>query len=221
MLPILLFALLAKGPPAAVPVPGSSLPGGDPPVRLRLSDDAFMTGEKARVRVKARDDGHLLILRIDGEGRIRVLSPVDPDDSTWIRGGREYEVRGRGDRDAFVVDERGGSGLVLAAWSRDPFDFSAYQRGRHWDLRRLGDSASADDPELALLDLVESMATGPYEYDLARYRVLETRLPSHARYYRPLYHDPWFVPGWAWYRPRFRVGVGIVIGSPWHHGLWW
>jgi hypothetical protein len=85
------------------------------PIQLRLSDDEYMIGERAKVRVKTDRDGYLVVLRMDGQGRVRVLFPVDPDDSMTIRGGKEYEVRGRGDREAFVVDEPRGTGAVLAA----------------------------------------------------------------------------------------------------------
>jgi hypothetical protein len=197
------------------------------PIQLRLSDDEYMIGERAKVRVKTDRDGYLVVLRMDGQGRVRVLFPVDPDDSMTIRGGKEYEVRGRGDREAFVVDEPRGTGAVLAAISDQPFDFTGFTRGRHWDYRALVDSATEGDPEATLLDLVDRMSGGGhYDYDLARYTVLENqRTPSHARFYGPVYYDPWYSPAFSpYWGSRFRFGFGFGFGGyhPYRrHRYWW
>ncbi|MGH9262766.1 MAG: DUF4384 domain-containing protein, partial [Acidimicrobiales bacterium] len=134
--------------------PLAAVPADDLPVRLRLSSDGrYFPGERARVWVETFDDGYLVVLRADASGRVRVLFPVDPGDDSYVRGGREYEVRGRGDRDAFYVDDREGTGLVLAAWSRDPFHFDEFVRADHWDYRGL--TPAADDAEAGLLDIVQ------------------------------------------------------------------
>lgn len=220
MLLALAFTLATTSTINSVPV--------DPPVRVRLSDDAFMIGERVKVRVKAEQDGYLLVLRVDGEGRVRVLFPVDPDDSTSIRGGKEFEIRSRGDRDAFVVDESTGVGMVLAALTMEPLDFSTFVRGRHWDYRALSDSADSRDPETSLLDLVDRMIPGSYEYDLARYSVIDGRsYPTHARYYGPrfyrgAFYDPWYHPFSGFWGPRFHFGIGIGGGFPYRrHRYWW
>ncbi len=162
MLPAL-YLLLA--PLAAVPA------DDDPPVRVWLrTDGVYQPGDRVRVYVATADDGYLVVLRTDGSGRVRVLFPLDPDDDDYVRGGRDFELRGRGDRDAFFVDDREGTGIVLAAWSRDPFRFDEFVRGDHWDYRTLG--PVADDPEAGLLDIVHRMAVGArFEYDDVRYSV--------------------------------------------------
>ena len=222
MLLALTLSLLAPVGPHPAIVPHQRT---ESPVRLRLSDEEYMIGERAKVRVKTDRDGYLVVLRMDGEGRVRVLFPVDPDDSSTIKGGKEYEVRSRGDRDAFVVDEPRGTGAVLAALSDQPFDFSGFIRGRHWDYRALADSATADDAEATLLDLVDRMSGGHYDYDLAKYTVLETRrYPSHARFYGPAYYDPWYYPAvYPFYGSRFRFGFGIGFGGFYGHRrhYWW
>src|SRR2546421_4746753 len=84
----------------------------DPPVKVWLNhDNYFQRGDKARVNVKLADDGYLLVLRADAEGRVRVLFPLDPSNDNFVRGHETIEVRGRGDREAFFVDDREGSGL--------------------------------------------------------------------------------------------------------------
>src|SRR6266511_5093936 len=75
-------------------------PTGDPPIRVKISDDVFIRGERARVRVKTTESGYLLVLRADAQGRIRVLFPLEPGDDQAIRGGKEVEIRGRGGRES-------------------------------------------------------------------------------------------------------------------------
>jgi hypothetical protein len=158
-----------------------------------------------------------VVFRLDGEGRIRPLFPLNPDDSSFVRGGREFEIRGRGDRDAFTVDERDGTGYVIAAISETPFDLAAYARGSHWDLRALSDAAGGLDPETALLDVIDSLATDRYDYDLARYAVGGSRSERVYRstpwFGRPHYYDPWYHGYDPFYGPGYRFGVGFVLGG--------
>src|SRR5205814_6009447 len=120
----------------------------DPPVKVWLNhDNYFQRGDKARVNVKLADDGYLLVLRADAEGRVRVLFPLDPSNDNFVRGHETIEVRGRGDREAFFVDDREGSGLVLAARSTAPFKFDEFVRGDHWDYRVLDARQAGDDKE--------------------------------------------------------------------------
>ena len=199
----------------------------DPPVRLRLSDDEFSRGDHARVRVKLAEAGYLVVLRMDAQGRVRVLYPLGPEDSGTVRGGKEVEIRGRGDRDAFMVDEKEGTGTVLAARSDQPFDFSGFTQGSHWDYRALeGDSSSADG-ESALLDLVDRMTDGHYDYDVANYSVGIRRAPSYAGWYHPRYYDSWYrpfygsifssyypyYPNYPLYGPRVGFGFGFGFGD--------
>src|SRR5213593_1923154 len=80
----------------------------DPPIKIKLSDDVYIRGQRARVKVKTTDNGYLLVLRADAQGRIRVLFPPEPGGDAAIRGGREVEIRGRGNREAFTVDDADG-----------------------------------------------------------------------------------------------------------------
>jgi hypothetical protein len=185
----------------------------DPPIKLKLSDNVLLPGEHARVRVKTAEDGYLLVLRVDGEGRVRVLYPIDPLDSGRIRGGHEFEVRGRGDREAFTVDEREGSGTVLAAVSAQPFRFEEYSRGGHWDYRALSAEPVGSDGEASLLDLVDSLSAGHYDYDVVTYTVTSgVRARNYAGYYGPFY-DPWYHPFYPFYGSGFRFGFGFGFGG--------
>src|SRR5213592_4324863 len=177
----------------------------DPPVKVWLNhDNYFQRGDKARVNVRLTDDGYLLVLRADAEGRVRVLFPLDPSDDNFVRGHETIEVRGRGDREAFFVDDREGSGLVLAARSTAPFKFDEFVRGDHWDYRVLDARQAGDDKEAALLDMVQRMTTeGRFDYDAVTYAVASARA----------YYDSYY--------PRYTAfGFGYGWGSPYRYGLY-
>ncbi len=193
----------------------------DPPIRLKLSHDSYERGDRARVRVKLAQDGHLLVLRRDANGHVRVLYPLDPDDEQRVRGGKEFEVRGRGDREAFAVDEASGTGTVLAVRAEEPFDFTPFLHGSRWDYRALADSLSGSDVESALLDLVDRMTSGRYDYDTASYAVEAGYEGRHyAGWYGPLYYGS-FYPCFAcdpfFFGPRygFRATFGFGFGRGW------
>jgi len=89
----------------------------DPPVKVWLNhDNYFERGDKARVNLRLADDGYVLVLRADADGRVRVLFPLDPSDDNFVRGHETIEVRGRGDRGAFFVAARARPGPALG-WS--------------------------------------------------------------------------------------------------------
>src|SRR5712691_2242821 len=101
------------------------------PVTVRLNHDQYRAGDRARVYVQTAQDGYLVVLHADAEGRVRILFPRDPSDDAFARGGRRQEIRSRSDRDAFMVEGGGGggddgAGTVLAAFSADPFSFDGF-----------------------------------------------------------------------------------------------
>jgi len=173
----------------------------DPPVKVWLNHDNYERGDKARVNVRLGDDGYVVVLRADADGRVRVLFPLDPGDDAFVRGGETIEVRGRGDREAFYVDEREGSGLVLAARSATPFKFDAFVRGDHWDYRVLDVRDAGDDKEAALVDIAQRMIPdGHFDYDATSYVVSAQR--AYRDYY-PSYYSAGFGYGWP-----YRYGFG-------------
>src|SRR5947208_16335388 len=92
----------------------------NPPIRIKLSDDVYLRGERARVKVKTIENGYLLVVRADAQGRIRLLFPQQPGDAAAIRGGREVEIRGRGTRGAVTLDDAEASAKSLAAVPSQP-----------------------------------------------------------------------------------------------------
>src|SRR5467141_3812939 len=187
----------------------------DPPVKVWLNhDNYFQRGDKARVNVRLAEDGYVLVLRADAEGRVRVLFPLDPSDDNFVRGHETIEVRGRGDREAFFVDDREGSGLVLVARSTTPFKFDEFVRGDHWDYRVLDARQAGDDKEAALLDMVQRMtAEGRFDYDAVTYVVASAR--AYYDSYYPHYTAVNFGYGWGWpYRYRYGYGLYSTCYDP-------
>src|SRR5437867_5130618 len=178
----------------------------DPPVKVWLNhDNYFQRGDQARVNVRLADDGYLLVLRADAEGRVRVLFPLDPSNDNFARGHETIEVRGRGDREAFFVDDREGSGLVLAARSSTPFKFDEFVRGDHWDYRVLSARDAGDDKEAALVDIAQKMAAdGRFDYDDVQYVVSSTRG----------YYD-------SYYPSYSTVHIGFGYGWPYRYGAYY
>ncbi|HET7025809.1 MAG TPA: DUF4384 domain-containing protein [Gemmatimonadales bacterium] len=193
--------------------------GPTPPIRVTLSNDSYASGDHARVYVRTAQDGYLVVLQMEPDGRVRVLFPVDPDDDAKVLGGHKYEVRSRGDRDAFTVVASSGSGMVLAARADSPFDLSAFVTHGRWDFRALTGSDSAGTaPEDQLLDLVDRMTSGHYDYDDITYAV-----GTSAYYYQPYpayysygwrggwmggWYPGFYTPSW-YYGPRVRVGARV------------
>lgn len=212
----------------------------DPPIKLWINQDGyFERGDRARVHVRLAEDGYLVVLRADAHGRVRVLFPRDPGDEARVPGGRKLEIRGRGDREAFFVDEPEGTGIVLAARAARALSVADFVRGDHWDYRALAarDTTAPLDAERALLDLVHRMVPdGHFDYDIVRYSTSDVR-PYHRRarfrfhvgYGRPFYgygfrgscvpwcsayYDPFFYgfyPRWPYRYSRGVFGTGFSV----------
>ncbi|HXQ28516.1 MAG TPA: DUF4384 domain-containing protein [Gemmatimonadales bacterium] len=211
-----MIGILALALAAASPQPAAMRPA-DPPIKLWLSADGeYASGDHARVHLRAQQDGYVVVLRADGEGRLRVLFPVDPGSDNFVRGGDKREIRSRGDRDAFIVDERGGDGLVVAAWSPSPFHFNDYVRSDHWDYAALDTVQLGGDKEAGLLSVVQDMAgTSHFDYDALPYSVTSVSAYYQTPYVAPCWGCGWGSAlgfGWGWPGLRFGFGWGTPLG---------
>jgi hypothetical protein len=159
MLPLLVSLVLPiQGIGSAV---AATPPRGPARVTVRLSDSSFAHGQRARVYVELGDTAYLLVLHVNGEGRIRVLFPMRPVEDALVPGGAWYEIPGPDAREAFAVDEREGTGTVLAARSRIPFQFDLLARGDDWDYAEaLLFQPTGGEALAAALDIVERLADG-------------------------------------------------------------
>ncbi len=216
---LLLLASLPAAAPMAMPVASK-----DPPVRVWFnSDGEYGYGDRAKVYAKSAQDGYLIVLRSDGAGRIRVLFPLEPQADQRITGGKKYELKSRGGREAFVADDTSGHGTVLAAISASSFRVDQFVQNGRWDTRALSSPRVREDAESGLLELVQQMKTPEqhFDYDVATYVVSE-------QYARDLYPYPYpYGPGWWGYDPRWGYGRGISLGFSWgsrgfygHHRGW-
>lgn len=208
LLPFLLAAEPAK--PAVVVT-------DDPPIRIWINNDGrFVRGDRAKVHVRAEDDGYLVVLQADTEGHLRVLFPIDPADDNFVRGGKKYEVEGRGGRDAFDVGGRSGRGTVYAAVSRVPFRFDEFVLSDHWDYRALEPNRLPEDPESELTDLVRRMARASFDYDVMSYYVVESVVYAN-NYYRSSAGFVYDDFGCGYYRScGSGLSVSLHFGRPWY-----
>jgi uncharacterized protein DUF4384 len=203
---LLLLALPAAAAPGTMPAAPQ-----DPPVRVWFNyDGQYAYGDHAKVYAKSAHDANLIVLRSDGAGHVRVLFPLDPQGEQRIAGGKKYELKGRGNREAFVAGDRGGRGTVLAAISDSPFQVEQLTQNGHWDTHALSTPQVRDDPESGLLELIDRMKTPGqhFDYDVATYVVSE-------HYARGLYPYPYAGPGWWGYDPWWGYGRGFGLGFGW------
>jgi uncharacterized protein DUF4384 len=215
MISVLLLPLLLDGAPAKP----AAAPHDDPPIQLWINNDRrFLPGDRAKVQVRTEEDGYLIVLHADPDGYLRVLFPLDPGKDNFVRGGKKYEVRGRGGREAFEADGR-GRGTVYAAVSREPLQFDGFVLGDHWDYRALAPSRLSSNPEAELNELVRRMAQDNFDYDVLSYDVIERVVYasdySSRYYYGSTYYDPWcyhFSCGRPYYGSPFSIS--IFFGRP-------
>ncbi|MBI2615362.1 MAG: DUF4384 domain-containing protein [Gemmatimonadetes bacterium] len=179
----------------------------------------YHRGERVRVYFRADEDAYVTVLRVDTDGRVRVLFPEDPWDDNFARGGQAYEVRPRDVRYAFAIDEYPGQGYVFAIATLDPFDYRSIVLGDHWDYRAIaGGGRVTGDPYVAVQDLVDLMVPANYDaygYDLATYYV--ERYYDYPRFLCYDCHSYVAYPYWDPYHYsciRFRI---VVYDDPYYY----
>jgi hypothetical protein len=218
------------------PTPSSPQPDpGGPRINIWLnSDDPYARGDKARVYFHLSRDAYVTVFRIDTDGRVRVLFPLDPWTDGFARSGKNYEVLGRDMDEAFRVSDAPGVGYIFAVASDDPFTYDPIVRDDHWDYRAISDGRVRGDPYVAATDLAAEIAPeGSYDYDVAEYYVEQHYdYPRFVCYdchtYATYYHwDPY-----STYCARFRIviyndrfyypyryyGNSVVVARPFRPG---
>jgi hypothetical protein len=181
-------------------------------------DAVYTRGQNVRVYFRADRDAYVTILRVDTDGRVRVLFPRDPWEDNFARGGRDYEIEGHGGRDAFYVDDYPGVGYVFAVVASDPFVYDRFVSGDHWDYRTIADGRVRGDPYVALTDIANRIVPPDYaewDYDLVPYYV-----ERHYDYPRFLCYDCHTYASWVYWNPyyyscvRFRI---VVYDDPFYY----
>lgn len=216
---------------SAVATAANSATHTDPPVQVSFSSNGdYHFGDRAKAYARTAKDGYLVVLRADVDGRVSAVFPVDPQDDQRVKGGKKYELKGRGGREAFVVGDTAGHGTVLAAYAATPFRFDKFANDGHWDTAALSGqgpkyaaagTAATADPEARLRDLVRRMQPdqGHFDYDVATYVVAPP-----PRYVAGPDPGPYFYgwPGWwgwgyGWGSP-FYVGPRVFVGRHFRRG---
>jgi hypothetical protein len=213
-----LLATTAPKPNPSLPLLGRHLAAYDRPrVNVWLNrEDPYRTGEPARVYFKSNTDAYITVLRIDTDGRIRVLFPIEPWEDNFARGGRTFEVLGRSQDDAFRIDDAAGVGYVFAVAAPDPFYYDEITRGDHWDYRAISDGQVRGDPYVAMTDLAARIAgSNEYDYDVAEYYV-----EQHYDYPRFVCYDCHGYVSYQYWDPysafcsRFRI---VIYDDPYYY----
>ncbi len=193
--------------------------GGDrPKVELwaNRGDATYSRGDAVHINVRSDQDGYVTILRVDTDGRIRVLFPRDPWEDNFVRGGREFELLGNHADDAFRVDDYPGVGYLFAIVSPEPFVYDQIETADHWDYRAIADVRG--DPYVALTDLAgRIVAPGDSDWD---YDVVPYYVERHYDYPRFLCYDCHQYVSYRSWDPydyscvRFRV---VVYDDPFYY----
>ena len=134
-----------------------------PNVRLWFrGDNLFRHGDYPEVYFRTDDDAYVMIVRIDTDGRLEILSPSHADGNQLARAGRTYDVPSYS-RGAFRVDDDPGMGYVFAVASWEPFDLRRIALGRSGAYRFAGQRIHGD-PFIAVQDLADELIDDRYGY---------------------------------------------------------
>src|SRR5213593_640050 len=182
-------------------------------------DDPYTSGQAVRVYFQTDQDAYVTLLRVDTDGRVRVLFPRQPWEDNFAHGGRVYEVAGLTSREAFDVHDYPGVGYLFAVAAADAFSYDPIESAEHWDYRSIAnDGRIRGDPYVALTDLAQRIVPPDYsdwDYDIAPYYVQQ-----HYQYPRFLCYDCHSYVSYRNWDPyayscvRFRI---VVYDDPYYY----
>jgi len=136
------------------PVAASRAPRPEPVPVWRTDSVAY---------VQLVQPGHLVVLQVDAIGRIAVLFPSAPWDSTAVSAGAPVAID-------LVPEAQGNPATFLALRSRWRFDFETLLSGIEWNYDALLLQPTAGDPLAALFDIADRITHGrPYDYGVVTY----------------------------------------------------
>ena len=191
----------------------------------------YRRGEGARIYFRTDEPGYVTVLRVDTDGRIRTLFPLEPWGGAKVRGGRTHEVADTRKGGSYTIDDDPGVGYLFAITSPFPFQYDEITRGDYWDFRVIDDGRIQGDPYVALTDLAGRIAPrGDYQYDITPYYVerhyeyprfvcydchsyvsydkWDPYATSCVRFRVVIYDDP------AYYPYRSHPGRNVVVARP-------
>lgn len=214
LLAALLVAPSGSVGPGPVAAPQSPPRSTQATLQITLNATDFLPGSPVKVQIQSSQDGYMVVFQVDGEGRVRVLFPLDPDLDAFVRGGKRYEVRGGGNHQSFLADDRPGSGIIYAAVSRQPLSFGQFAVNFHWDYDVLRLQREDSDVEAELTAFVSRMGDNvKFEYDLIGYRVYDPNAVVAAGNSGGFYDPYWSCLSCGWGYGGWGVSIGF--------GGWW
>lgn len=144
-------ALFAQAPSPARPASGAA----PDPVRVWRTDSLAY--------IQLSQPGHLVVLHVDAIGRIAVLFPSAPWDSTAVSANVPVTID-------LPPEAQGNPATFVAVRTRWRFDFEALRSGLEWNYDALLLQPTAGDPLAALFDITDRITHGrPYDYGVATY----------------------------------------------------
>jgi len=140
---------------AGNPLPARATRAPDPVRIWRVDSTVYVT---------LHEPGHLVLLHVDAIGRIQVLFPLAPDDSTAMSNDAPVAL-------PLPPTAQGNPATFVVVRSRWPFDFAALRAGSTWNYSdALLLQPTAGDPLGALLDIADRVTDGrPYDYGVVAY----------------------------------------------------
>lgn len=243
----LLGASLTVTAPAgtAASPPARRHEGSPPGIRLWTSHgETYRRGERVRVFFRTEQDAFVTILRVDSDGRVRVLFPREPWEDNAVRGGATYDVPNYGSHDAFVVDDDPGVGYVFGVASGEPFAYEPFTSANHWDLDLVSDGGRIHgDPYQSIEELVQRIIPPGYtdydthllpyyveqHYDYPRFLCYDCHTYVAYSSWNPysywcprftlfVYRDPYYFYPSYWYPTRYYGGTRVVYTRPFERG---
>jgi hypothetical protein len=166
---------------AALAAPGAARTqeGPRPAITLALDAPDVIVGETSvRLAFTLSTDAHVLVLRLDTDGRVHFVFPATPAADTLLPGGTPIRVAAatpaRG-ATSFVIDEYPGVGYLFAIASRAPLRLEPYQHRGRWNRHALMPAGRVrGDPYVAFADLLDQLHpddAGAYGFDVLPYAV--------------------------------------------------
>ena len=144
-------ALFVQAPSPARPASAAA----PDPVRVWRTDSTAY--------VQLSQPGHLVVLHVDAIGRIAVLFPSAPWDSTAVSADVPVTID-------LPPEAQGNPATFVAVRTRWRFDFEALRSGLDWNYDALLLQPTAGDPLAALFDITDRITHGrPYDYGVATY----------------------------------------------------
>ncbi len=198
--------------------------GGEEPLEARLwvgweDEPLVRRGEQVRIQLWLSENAFTAVFRIDTDGRVALLSPVDPWDEGLRPGGREEELVLARSPYWTVADDPGVGYMFLVA-SPVPFDFSqfAFYPDFGWDLSSVA-TAVYDDPFLAMDDFIAAILPDwrevGYALDFVTYHVDEPR--SYPRFLCYDCHTPRRFDQWNPYDAMCSSYRVVVYDDPYYY----